>query len=1400
MNFKTTLALLVLAAAAGYVWYRGIDLPPRLDPMPSRPAVTDLGTRAELNGLDPQKLTVIEVKNGDRKTTLKRAPGGDWTMEGNWPVRAAEARALAELIGALRSRFEPLPASTDKELASYGLLPPTMTVEAQASGRIWHMALGEPREDGSADRFSRPTYLRLGDLKEVVRVAPGIIAQLDKPSEYYQQRRLFDSLPVAKNEGSAEKVERLDARRITLEDHEKDKDDLDSSKKEKPAITLLRDGETWKIDKPVVDRLEARSRDALLSAVPDIWADHFVKEDTGAIAGVLACGAQPSLAGAISAAFWTTPQGLIVKSGLDDPRRVITVVRNDGEPVKLLIGRTAGSRSRKVLRPPPPGLPPGVGPREETVQDEYRYARLENNPQIFEVRADKLKDVFVALDSLREPNVAPFTTADARKVEITHGGEKIVLEKDKERWKLVEPVKADAESSKVTDLLSKLSGLQARDKDVLDNAKPSEYGLDKPAAVVSVIVDEETKDAKGEKTKKERTLTVKVGKHDASAKKLYVMADDWPRINAVDDSLDALVKRPALAYRGRRVLDFGASDLAKLEVKRGDEVYAFERTRDGWKMTQPVNAEADTLKVDQLAGSLGNLEATEFADEAPRDSELGPKYGLDKPAITVRLEFTEKSKPAQVLQVGKARSGKGGYFARLAGEKDKGTPVFVLPADVHTSLDRDSLAYRPSKLWQTLAEDITAVRFRRGAEDEYRLVRDGAGWKVAGALEAPALTTAVTNLVNELASPQTTTYKAHEAKDLASYGLDKPAVTVTVSTKDGKDHVLLVGAADKGGSGRYAKLANGPAVFVIGDTLARAADKPALDLLDPVLLRLDAPQLQRVQVKSPDGALALERKGDTWRVVEGPGSPFTADSEVVASLESTCGELRADRFAAFGKGVDWARYGLDKPTVVTLALKSTEKGRATHTIELGSPVPDSAGARYARVDKSAGVAILSPATAGTLARTHLDYVDRKILTFEPTAVQSLRRQAGGDILELVKKGSSWQIVKPADERADDRGMQALLTQLGELRAKRIAAYPASDPAAFGLDAPVAVVTIKLNGEGKPAEHVLKIGKTAEGGERFAQVDAGPAVAVLGADLANRLLGAPVTFRDRAIAQFADADKVRVERGPRKATFAKPDGTWKLVEPMEAEAEHDELEDFVGALAKLRADALVAERPLPDDLRKYGLDRPEVVYHLSSSDKDVFQLLVGNAEEGGSRRYARLAGRDLVFLLDSKLSSRAVGEFRPRTVWSPPADAFQVDAVHFGYSRGPFTLQKNDGAWQVVGKSGLKVNDATVNEYLSALAALKLDHYAIDKGADPRLFGLDEPFLTLEVTTRTGKRTLEIGSVEGESRRRYARVPGPGKSDVFVLSEADCVRLLRDAASFTKAPVMPPKPPPAPFPD
>ena len=374
--------------------------------------------------------------------------------------------------------------------------------------------------------------------------------------------------------------------------------------------------------------------------------------------------------------------------------------------------------------------------------------------------------------------------------------------------------------------------------------------------------------------------------------------------------------------------------------------------------------------------------------------------------------------------------------------------------------------------------------------------------------------------------------------------------------------------------------------------------------------------------------------------------------------------------------------------------------------------------------------------------------------------------------------------------------------MAHLRANRIAAYPVKDLKPFGLDQPAAVVTLRVTGaDGKPTDKILKIGQAADKNsekgqpqDRYAIVEGSTAVAVLPGALADRLLAAPLRFRDRNIARFAEADRVVLERGSRRAVFAKIDGTWKMTQPLDTEAEHDDLNNnLVDVVARLRADELVAEKPA--DLKAYGLDRPEARWRFFSGDKEILGLLIGNmaVEKGGQKErcYAKLAAGDLVFLLDPKVTKNVLAEYRSRSTGSS-IDASQVERVTYRYARNPFILEKVDNNWRVVGRADAKVNSTAVSDALAALASLKVERYVVDKGADLKLYGLEPPQLVLEAQTQTGtRRTLHIGNKEGDSKRYYARVPEANRTDVFVISEADAAKIVRELAGFLEGTAKPP---------
>src|SRR5438552_3585969 len=877
MNFKTTLVLLVLVAVGAVIFWLGPAFAPWLAltrPAEQTPSTSTLATLK--NEVTADKLTRIEVEHGKEHFVLQRGPGADWSLPGKWPTRKPEVGELVRLVAGLSdSRFAPLPIKDGSELKDYGLDHAPVKVVAWVGNTSYPMALGE--EPAETNRFSRATYLRLADNPEVIRLGPGLVAALERRQDYYQQRRLFPSERVARDNDSQEKVDRLTASSI-------------KAKGGGGNYTLQRKGDEWELQDPVRDRADPDKLKTVLSAVPDVWAEQFV----------------------------SNPKKDLAEYGLKEPER--TLIVGDSQ-ITLLIGKSARTKTRTVMRPAPNMGGPPLPPQQEIIHEEYRYAKLAGNDQIFEIKADRLKDIFVAGESLRDAQLARFRTEDARRVEIAQGPGKppIVAAKDKDRWRVQKPYEGDAEDSKITELLDKLSGLQARDKEVIDRGEAKSYGLaGTPAAAITVTVEPKSKGQ--EKPKEKKTFKFLLGKHDAANKKLYVRMDGYDRINAVDDSVWPLVERPALAYHGRRVLDAFSTDMAKIEVQRAGEQFTLEQANGTWRLAAPVHADVDSSKAGQLAGDLGRLEATEYLTLSAQPKDLDESYGLTKPVMTAKLSFTDAKKPAQKLLVGKERQGKQEYFAKL----ESAPAVFVIKKEIHDTLNQDSLAYRPLQLWQVPAADVKELRVQKG-EHDYRLKHDASSWKISGPFDGSATPEAVKPLEDELTNLRCERYAVHTAKDLASYGLDKPYLRVALVEDEKekakppakpavKERVLLIGKPTaKDAKSRFAKLGDSEAIVVIGEKAVAAVDHSALDLLDRKALALDRQSINRIESTGNGTRLALERQGGTWRVLESPAPPFTADGEAADALLGIWSNLQAQYYAAYGPKADLAAFGLDKP-------------------------------------------------------------------------------------------------------------------------------------------------------------------------------------------------------------------------------------------------------------------------------------------------------------------------------------------------------------------------------------------------------------------------------------------------------------------------------------------------------
>ncbi|MBX9627064.1 MAG: DUF4340 domain-containing protein, partial [Gemmataceae bacterium] len=524
MHWKSTLLLVALAAGAGAWYFKGDDWAARVGLRDAPPAADSPSLAVLADKLTPGAVTRVEVPQPAGEPLVVEKAGAGWRLPGNWPLREPEVEELVGLLTNLRTRFQPVPLAGD--LHPYGLAPDQkpVAVKVTANGIPYVLTFGEPPASPGEPPFTRPAYVRVNDFPEAVRLGPDVLPVLRRPADGYRRRQLFpdsERVKVAAGAGPfgvsvgpsagvvtavipGDRVKEVSARgpgkAVTLFGAKVNPPEVytlrktgplppptSAEKGAEPAIAPDRLAEVWEVAAPNRDRVDPEKLQKVLTAVPDLWVEEFVGNPD-----------KPT--------------------GLDKPERTLSVTRADGQTATLQIGAVARTTTRdESFTPPPmPGLPPLPSTRKVT--EEYRFAKLADNPQLFLVKADRFGDLFVSPKELRDPRVARFAPEEVDEITITPpGGQPVKLTRVKgdpkaddfaaraDKWLLDRPGgAAPAETALVTGLLDTLSNLRA------SGADPKEAAVPEPATVVTITVRE--KRADDQPPAPARTITLRVGR------------------------------------------------------------------------------------------------------------------------------------------------------------------------------------------------------------------------------------------------------------------------------------------------------------------------------------------------------------------------------------------------------------------------------------------------------------------------------------------------------------------------------------------------------------------------------------------------------------------------------------------------------------------------------------------------------------------------------------------------------------------------------------------------------------------------------------------------------------------------------------------------------------------------
>jgi hypothetical protein len=701
---------------------------------------------------------------------------------------------------------------------------------------------------------------------------------------------------------------------------------------------------------------------------------------------------------------------------------------------------------------------------------------------------------------------------------------------------------------------------------------------------------------------------------------------------------------------------------------------------------------------------------------------------------------------------------------------------------------------------------------------------------------------------------------ADVSSNLKDWGLDSPAVVITlhkgdkewklnlgnkVETKGGQTSVVYVTSSDRPKEVMAVRLGSLDAAF-----------KGANEFRDKALLADSPSEIQSftLQDGKHEPVILQQKTANRWKIAQPAFGDADYEGEAVGlapggksvpgvrSLLDILSQVKvasdADFVSEEGRNLD--QYGLGEGSKPELRIEvnrslgtfGADKDKAVkQVLVLGKPVEEKGTKRYAMLEDEKYVVKIDTnfkplqevlENPGVLR-------DRDLVNVAEAGTDVVSVKNGGGTFEMMKPRDSfqWKLYRDSQaQNADDASVHGLLGALTAKRQIKEFADPKADDKSLGLEQPVAVISLWVDGiqkeEPKKDEDKDKDKKdTAKEGEKKEEKkdpnarpklksntptvkisfgkhdrdkglvwvrretngekpeDKSTVVAAVSDSLLDKVTQGPLAYLDRTLPIITgEATKLTLERNGQTFVIEKDKdkSSWQIKEPKELAgrpANQITVEEDVNELSRLRALKLITEKMSPEQEQQYGLKSARLKATVTTTGADkkpedhvyLFGDDVKDDKGNVTGVYAKEAGHDLVFTVHKAVVDALQGELRDPVVFHfDPAKVQGLKLTGWQSVLGaPYTIDLEHKE----GKWSVKSSTGAIN-----LDPAKVDDFVTgltrlraEKFLDPK--GEPKPE---KMEVKDDALTVEV-TVEGEKEPFTLAVGGetPDKKDYFASS-------------------------------
>ncbi|MDP2046853.1 MAG: DUF4340 domain-containing protein [Deltaproteobacteria bacterium] len=311
----------------------------------------------------------------------------------------------------------------------------------------------------------------------------------------------------------------------------------------------------------------------------------------------------------------------------------------------------------------------------------------------------------------------------------------------------------------------------------------------------------------------------------------------------------------------KKVFALKEGDLSDLSLVRGKDEVSLVKKDQIWRLTAPVDTQADQTVVASLLTTLARLR---MERDLGAEKDLKP-FGLDKPGLVVK--FTAQGQPHQ-LAIGAKVPGDQNYYVL----RDQDNRLLTISMGSKDSLDRQLLALRDKTLLPFVMGEVKGLKVK-GPKTTVAFSKTGPQtWGWDGRPDFRVRGDRVEKLLRDLHIARAKNFLEPTPKKLTALDLDpKQRTEITVATSAG-DRTLWLGA--KKDDAVYARLGAGGAVVLVDAALAGEVGKTMASLEDRRLWSGAIAAVHQVVWGPPGKTWTARKDQESWKIT-GPDQAVT---------------------------------------------------------------------------------------------------------------------------------------------------------------------------------------------------------------------------------------------------------------------------------------------------------------------------------------------------------------------------------------------------------------------------------------------------------------------------------------------------------------------------------------------